>query len=123
MPDLPSTRSLLGLLTKQRLLELARDLEVAVPSSGKKDAQVDVLVDSGRLGFRGVVEKLGRDELRAACQVHGLPATSRSRTELAASLLQAHGTKDTVPPRPLFASMATERWLPREKDIVQVRHR
>ena len=123
MSDVPSTQSVLSVLTKQRLIDLARDLEVAVPSSGKKDVQVEALVASGRLAFRGLVEKLGRDELRAACQSHGLAATSRARTELAASLLKAHGSVDTVPPRPLFASSAVERLLPREKDIAQVRHR
>jgi len=123
MTEAPSTRTVLGVLTKNRLLELARDVEVAVPSSGKKDDQVEALMDSGRLAFRGLVERLGRDELRAACQAHGLAAISRSRTELAASLLRAHGAADTVPPKPLFASRATERWLPRDKDIVQVRHR
>ncbi|MBX3226793.1 MAG: DISARM system SNF2-like helicase DrmD [Labilithrix sp.] len=122
MHDTPSTRSVLTVLTKLRLLELARDLEVAVPA-GKKELQVDGLLASGRLAFRGIVERLGRDELRAVCAAHGLSASSRSRTELAGSLLEAHGNVDTVPPKPLFASRAEERWLPRERDIVLVRRR
>jgi len=123
MTSSPTTQSLLAALTKPRLLDIARELEVAVPSSGKKEAQVDALVAAGRLTFRSLVERLGRDELRAACKEHGLPAASRSRTELAASLLAAHGASDTVPPRPLFAEKASARWLPRPKDIVQVRRR
>lgn len=123
MTAVPETRSVLSVLTKDRLVELARDLEVAIPSSGKKDAQLDALVASGRLSFRTVVERLGREELRAACHAHGLTASARSRTELARALLAAHGNTDTVPPKPLFAVRDSRRFLPREKDIVQVRHR
>ena len=122
-PEAPSTKTVLGALTKTRLLDLAREFEVSVPSSGKKESQVEALLSSGRFSFRALVEKLGRDELRTACASHGLPATSRARTELARALLQAHGTVDTVPPRPLFASREIEKWLPSARDIVQVRHR
>ncbi len=121
--EAPSTKTVLSALTKSRLLDLARDFEVSIPSSGKKELQIDALLSSGRLSFRTVVEKLGRDELRTACATHGLAASSRARTELAGTLLQAHGMVDTVPPRPLFAAREIEKWLPTARDIVEVRHR
>src|SRR5262249_1021068 len=107
MTEKPTTATVLPLLTKGRLVELSRDTEVALSLRDTKDALVKALLGTGRLGFRALVEHLGRDELRAACEAHGLPATSRSRSELGGALLQAHGAGDSIPPRPLFAGRAT----------------
>ena len=119
----PSSRSVLAVLTKQRLVDVARQIDLQVSSSGTKDAIVETLATSGALRFGDLLQRLGRDELRAACRVHGLPDASRSRPELMAQLLQAHGAADSVPPAPFFSARGPRRDVPLKNDIVRCRHR
>jgi hypothetical protein len=117
------SRGVLVTLTKARLLELAREHELSVASSASKEALADSLAGSGALRFRELLQRLGRDELRAASKAHGLPADSRSRPALMAQLLQAHGAADSIPPAPLFTGREKRRDLPEKNDIVRCRHR
>src|SRR5690349_6698443 len=84
--------SALGSLSAPRLLDLCRlfGCEVHGTSAGK-----DRLVQKLSAALAGQLPKLlgelGRDELRAICTLHGLDATSRSRAELQASILDAAG--------------------------------
>jgi ERCC4-related helicase len=119
----PTIQSVLGLLPKIRLIELGRGVGLAVPPDATREVQVKMLAESGLLGFRSLMEVLGRDELRAACKVHGLDNSGRARTALAARLLEAHGTADTVPPRPIFKAHEIPRYIPRVGDIAVCRHR
>jgi hypothetical protein len=66
---------------------------------------------------------MGRDELRRACERHGLSAKERSRPALAAKLLQAAGGTDTIPPTGIFGGPDFQRLAPVAGDIVQVRQR
>ena len=118
-----TSRTVLAVLTRARLLDLARDLDVAVAASGTKEALTDSLVASGVVRFRELLQRLGRDELRTACRSHGLSDASRSRPELMGRLLQAHGATDSVPPKALFGGRADRRDVPRKDDIVRCRHR
>ncbi len=122
-PVPPSSRSVLGVLAKPRQLELARELELSVSTHLTKDALAEAIAGSGRMRFRDLLQRLGRDELRAACRAHGLADTSRSRPELMSQLLQAHGGADSIPPQPLFSSREARRDVPVKNDIVRCRHR
>jgi hypothetical protein len=113
----------LSALTKARLLDLARELDLVAPASATKDTLADLLLASGQLRFRELLQRLGRDELRAVCRAHDVPAESRSRPALVAALLQAHGAADTVPPHHAFSGRAHHRELPTAGDIVRCRHR
>ena len=73
--------------------------------------------------MRSLVEWMGRDELRAACQVHGLDAESRARPELAGRLLQALGARESAPPPGLFGARVVQRVTPVKGDIALVRQR
>jgi hypothetical protein len=53
----PSVRSVLGALTKARLLAVAHDVAVAAPVSGTKDAIAELLVASQRLRFRDLMQR------------------------------------------------------------------
>jgi superfamily II DNA or RNA helicase len=119
----PTTRTVLSVLQKARVLEVGREFGVVVPATGTKDTLVEALATSGQVRFQDVLGALGRDELKAACRAHGLDDSGRARPALAARLLQAHGAGDSVPPPPIFAAREIPRYAPRPGDIVQVRHR
>jgi hypothetical protein len=119
----PQVQSILETLTKARLAELARSLGVALASQAPREAQVAVLGSSDQLRLRSVVEWMGRDELRRACEAHGISAQERSRTALAARLLEASGTPDSARPRGLFELRGSADGAPKAGDIAIVRHR
>jgi len=119
----PSARSILETLSKTRLLELGRAFGIAVPLNATKDLQIEALVAPGTLAFRELLAALSRDELKVACRSHDVDDTGRARTALAARLLQSRGTRETVPPKPIFTAHEIPRYAPRPGDIVQVRHR
>lgn len=75
----PSSVSVLGVLTQNRLVDLSRILGVSIPVSGRKDVQVARLLDGAKMPLPNLLGHLNRDELRAACRGHGLEAESRSR--------------------------------------------
>jgi superfamily II DNA or RNA helicase len=107
----------LKLLTKPRLVELARELGVGLSLSATKEVQV---VKLGGSDLPTLARLLTRDELKLVCRAHGLDDTGRARTALAARLL---GTDAAALPPPLFAAPAPARDLPEPGDILQVRHR
>jgi hypothetical protein len=119
----PSTRTVLQTLAKARLLELGRLFAIAVPPNATKEAQAEALAAPGTVRFRELLGSLGRDELKAACRFHGLDDAGRARPLLAARLLQAHGSTESAPPKPIFTANTIPRYAPRPGDIVQVRHR
>lgn len=119
----PTTRSVLGVLPKARLVELGRDVGVTLPPAAAKDEHAESLIKAGLVSFQRLMRTLGREELRAACRQHGLSDVGRARSLLAARLLEAHGAADSMPPRPIFRAHEVPRYAPREGDIVQVRHR
>ncbi|MEY4582212.1 MAG: hypothetical protein RL701_6915 [Pseudomonadota bacterium] len=119
----PTAQSVLANLPKPRLIALARDVDVAVPPRANKEAQITLLVGSGKLRFRELLRRLERAELKAACRAHGLDDSGRARAELAARLMQAHGSVETAPPTSLFPGRASKRYTPRPRDIVICRHR
>lgn len=119
----PSLSSVLSVLPKGRLVELGRELAVAVPNSTTKEQQVDRLAKASGLDLPTVIRLLNRDELKHACKAHGLDDSGRSRTALATRLLGHSFEPGTLPP-PLFAgNVRTTGDLPEPGDIVQVRHR
>ncbi|MCC6875710.1 MAG: DEAD/DEAH box helicase, partial [Sandaracinaceae bacterium] len=122
-PATPSSRSVLAVLTKARLLQIARELEVGASPNSTKDTIADAILAPCSLRFRELLARLGRDELRAACKAHGLPEASRSRPALMGQLLQAHGAADSMPPVPLFSGREARRDLPEKNDIVRCRQR
>jgi len=119
----PTTKTVLAVLAKTRIVEVRREFGVVVPATGTKDVQVAAFADSGQVRFQDVLGTLGRDELKAACRAHGLDDSGRARPSLAARLLQAHGAGDSIPPAPIFAAREIPRYAPRPGDIVQVQHR
>ncbi|WP_437580575.1 DISARM system SNF2-like helicase DrmD [Sorangium sp. So ce887] len=105
------------------MIELARYFGVFVPQRGTKAELVAALARSEQVRMRSVVEWMGRDELRAACQAHGLDASSRARQALAERLLHALGDRKSAPPTGLFGAHATPRLTPVKGDIALVRQR
>lgn len=114
---------MLETLSKPRLIELGRTFAIAVPGNATKELQVDALAGAGTLGFRELLAALSRDELKVACRSHEVDDTGRARTALAARLLQSRGSRETIPPKPIFSAHEIPRYAPRPGDIVRVRHR
>lgn len=123
MPESPTTKTVLDALSKSRLVDLGRGVGVSVQPADTKDHHIEVLLGTGLIRFRDLLQQLGRDELRAACRAHGLDDSGRARPQLAARLLEAHGAADSVPPQPLFTAHEIPRYAPRPGDIVACRHR
>ncbi|HEX2881013.1 MAG TPA: DISARM system SNF2-like helicase DrmD, partial [Polyangiaceae bacterium] len=118
-----SLESVLDALPKGRLIELGRHFSVGLNAAGTRETLVKGLTKSGQLRLRTLVEWMGRDELRRACENHGLPANERARTALAATLLNASKTKDSLRPAGLFGALPFDRHAPKVGDIVRVRQR
>ena len=114
--------SLLSCLTRDRLVEVGRSLGVPLPSSARKERQVEAFVEAAPDQLAAVVALLQRDELKVICRQHGLPDGGRARSELAQRVLVAAGLGDAAP-APAFAAETEFRDLPRPGDVVRVRHR
>lgn len=114
------TTSLLAILPKDRLRQLALNHDVRLPASGTAADYAATLGRSGKLTPRVLADRLFRDELRAACKLLSLPFDGSSRADLAARFLQAMGDKDSTPPAPLFG--ARDAAL-RPGALVRARHR
>ena len=118
-----SERSILEVLTRDRLVTIGREFGVSVSPRARKDEQIQSLVQSGELQVAILVRVLGRDELRAALKAHGLDDSGRARTHLAERLLGAAGADRKAAPGPLFAGARASKDVPQPGDIARVRHR
>lgn len=109
--------SLLGCLTRERLVEVGRSLGVALPLSARKERQIEAFLGAAPAQLAPVVNLLQRDELKVICRQHGLPDGGRVRLELARRVLAAAGESDAAP-TPAFATETGSRELPRPGDVV-----
>ena len=121
--EVPSTKSLLEVLTKARLVDIGRLADVSVSLKSTKDEQIKLVYGANRVNFDELLGTLSRDELKAACRAHGIDDSGRARAALADRLRQARGVKK----KPSVGVMAQPgsqlRDIPKPGDIVQVRHR
>jgi superfamily II DNA or RNA helicase len=124
MSTQPNVRSVLDAVsTKARLFEVARHFGVSVPVKGTRPDVAAALARSEQVRFRSLIEWMSRDELRQACERHGLITETRARPKLAAKLLEAACVPETSPPAALFGARVVERSIPRTGDIATVRQR
>ncbi|MBZ5709389.1 DISARM system SNF2-like helicase DrmD [Nannocystis pusilla] len=121
----PSTASVLGALTRERLFDLSRVFGAGLRASRQSKAQVAQLL-AAVLGDRrmlDVLRELGRDELRTVCRAHGLRDDFAARQELIVELAVAAGldlsqeaapaptTRDGVPQAGQVLSARGRQWL------------
>jgi hypothetical protein len=119
----PSSRTVLQILPKPRIVELSRELGVVVKSSSTKDDQVHALARKTKAPLAQILRALGRDELKRACRAHGIDDRGRSREDLAQRILQAaQKASDTPSPSP-SSNPTVVRLFPEKGDIVAVRQR
>jgi superfamily II DNA or RNA helicase len=114
--------SALAVLTKPRILDLARVFGVRLRNSSATKQQLAESLAS-QLGDRlpAVLHEMGREELVAACKANGVDANSGARRELIAALLEFAGLDPTLSiKQPAYASRDG---LPRAGQIVRARHR
>jgi hypothetical protein len=102
-----SKRSVLSVLTKGRLEDLAREFGITLQSTATKDAQVAVLADSA-LDLGSVLGRLRRDELRSACRAHGVDATGLGRSVNSCLRACSHGYLGKSPWSPPPGALATD---------------
>ncbi len=93
-----SRRAILQQLSRERLAELTAHFELAVADRRSSEAHVDAIVRKRSLDFRRLVEMLGRDELKAACEALGLDSRGREKAGLVERLLASgpDGEEPTV---------------------------
>src|SRR5690554_6526609 len=89
----PNAESLLGSLTQERLLDLARSMGMGLrrEERSSKRALVHTLAERLHDQLPTIVREMGREELRAACRAHHHSAEGRARRELQMRLLEAAG--------------------------------
>jgi superfamily II DNA or RNA helicase len=102
----PSTRSVLLVLRRDRLAEVARQVGAVLPPKGTKEQLVEHMVARDGVQIGAVLPLLGRDELKAACRSHEIDDMSRSRTELAARIMSARAPGTSAPPVGLAAKLS-----------------
>jgi hypothetical protein len=119
----PTSASVLRVLPRARLVEVARQYGVALPEQ-PREAQIAHLLATIEVDFGPLLGRLTREELRRACREHGLDDSARSRLELADSLL---GVFDGDPGGSgvtgLFAASRVGRDAPESGDVIRLRHR
>jgi hypothetical protein len=120
----PSTHSVLGVLGKERLVDLGRFIDVRLTTKQTRDDQIKTLLQSGVLDFERALSFMRREELKSACRAHGLDASGRARDQLVERLRVLRGERKKGPPTGELMHVATrKRDLPIRGDIVSARHR
>jgi hypothetical protein len=116
----------LNVLSKARLSQIARELDIGGrPEAQKSDQKADQKSDwiasilAVESSLDALLPRLTRDELRAACRAHGLDHTARSRAELMSRLGIAPAPAEPEPERQRHYALG----LPYAGDIAVVRHR
>jgi len=85
--DEPNKRSSLEVLTKKRLVQLARMFELGVPASHAKAEFVDALGSSEKASFAAILAELNRAELKDICRAHELDDSGKEKAVIAARIL------------------------------------
>jgi superfamily II DNA or RNA helicase len=105
------------------LAEIARLHGVALPDKSREE-QIAHLLDTIDVPFTNLLGRLTRDELRRTCRQHELDDSTRSRTELANTLLQAFkGDTSDLELTSLFGASRVDREAPEAGDVILLRHR
>lgn len=108
----------LGVLSKARLGQLAREMSVALPLDAQKAMQV-ARIAQAQSDLTTLLPRLTRDELRAACGARELDHKGRSRAELMSRL----GVEQKPATPEADRQIHHELGLPYAGDSAVVRHR
>nr|WP_298724335.1 DISARM system SNF2-like helicase DrmD [uncultured Steroidobacter sp.] len=114
--------SVFSVLTKQRILDLARVFGVRLQNSSATKQQLAESLGSQLADrFPAALHEFGREELIGACNANDIRVESNSRRDLIAALLGAAGLDPSLSiKQPAFA---VRDGLPRVGEIVRARHR
>ncbi|HXK40345.1 MAG TPA: hypothetical protein VJ837_05960, partial [Candidatus Paceibacterota bacterium] len=114
--------SVLAVLTKSRILDLARVFGVRLRNSSATKQQLANLL-AAQLDDRlaAVLHEFGREELVETCKLHGMLANGSARRELISELLVAAGLDPSLSIR--LPTFVNRDGLPRAGQIVRARHR
>ena len=118
--DAVTPQTVFASLTRARVVEIGRELEVHIPTSLSKERQLAKLAASPRFDFGHALRFFSRDELRQACREAGLDDSGRARIELARRLAAAAG--ESLGPQ-VDPEDARDLFTPRRGDIAVVRQR
>jgi hypothetical protein len=119
----PSVESIVSTLTQARIAEVARELGAVVPASANKADQARRFARDVRGQLFEVLHHLTRDELRAACRVHGLSDEGRSLVILVERLLEAADLEADIARLHAEDRAPGEDELPSPGDVVLCRQR
>lgn len=86
--DVVDPRSVLSVLTGERLVELGRALGIPVPQQTAKKRQVDRLLGRPSFNMASALREMTRAELREACRMAGLDDSGRARIDLTRRLVE-----------------------------------
>lgn len=94
----PTKKTVLATLAKKRLIGLAHEHALELPTRSSKDEFVDALAGHRKLAFQALLEALNLAELKTACKAHALDPRARTKADLVARLGGDAGK--TMPPAP-----------------------
>jgi len=86
----PSKRSVLGVLTKKKLIELDRGSELGTMAASSKDDFVEALARSKKASFDKLLATLGKGDLQVVCEAHEL---AKSGTRMKSSSASSGGMR------------------------------
>ncbi|HRI10832.1 MAG TPA: SAP domain-containing protein, partial [Nannocystaceae bacterium] len=75
----PSKRSVLGVLTRQVLLDLADAFAIEVARAAAKPDLIDALAAAKRAPLPKLLDRLRREDLKEICRAHGLDDSGREK--------------------------------------------
>ena len=102
----PKTRrAILEQLSRERLATLAAHFELEVTDRRSTAAHVDAIARKRTLDFAQLLEMLGRDELKTACEALGLDSTGREKGKLVQRILGEPGEATTEAPAATASSV------------------
>jgi len=92
-----SKRELLGLLTRDELLDVVDQFDLSVDDRRVRTGLVDAIASSPRAVLEDALPHLSRDRLKELCRAFDLEDGGREKTILVARLLEDCGANDSAP--------------------------
>ena len=115
----PSAHQILKSLEPERLIDLARILDVTLDGDDH-GTHIDALLEASEMHVGKLADLLRRDELKQVCEANGIHVRGRIREDLVSKLTASAGARAMVADRARYAGRIA---VPKPGDVIKVRRR